>query len=235
MHVWRALLFVYKTVDVRCRTRGLRSRRYRHNATETEVADAVESFRAFPELVANLTSGAAGVIYDIVHVERALTSLSRIGPGKFWPSPDDTRVELNEFAPAGSRDSIFIFWPQNDFRNGVSIPSAGWGLGSGASAWSNNATYATVANAPSRAWQGEAPGEVWLHEWLHGVCHHFAQQGHVMPERDADGAEIHGYVRSPTAGWTDYYRDLMTGNVLEDGRTVGIGKEAWQLHAGRIA
>ena len=97
----------------------------------------------------------------------------------------------------------------------------------GASKWSNGATYAVVANAPAPAWRGEAPGEVWLHEWLHGVCHHFAAQGHAMPTRDADGAEVHGYARSKADGWTDYYRDLMSGKVEEDGRTVGIPLEAW--------
>lgn len=49
-------------------------------------------------------------------------------------------------------------------------------------------------------------GEAWLHEWLHGVCVHFVQQGHQMPVGDADGADRHGYVCSPTTGWTDYYR-----------------------------
>lgn len=97
----------------------------------------------------------------------------------------------------------------------------------GASEWSNGATYAVVANAPAQAWRGEAPGEVWLHEWLHGVCHHFASRGHVMPARDADGAEVHGYARSKAEGWTDYYRDLMSGNVVEDGRKLGIPLAAW--------
>jgi hypothetical protein len=97
----------------------------------------------------------------------------------------------------------------------------------GASEWTNGATYAAIANAPSSAWENEARGEVWLHEWLHGVCSHFAQRGHVMPERDADGGESHGYVWSATAGWTDYYRDLMSGNVLEDGKRFGIPADAW--------
>ena len=44
---------------------------------------------------------------------------------------------------------------------------------------------------------------------------------------DADGGELHGYVRSPTAGWTDYYRDLMGGNVLEGGKRLGIPGDAW--------
>ena len=49
----------------------------------------------------------------------------------------------------------------------------------------------------------------------------------VRIERDADGGELHGYVRSPTAGWTDYYRDLMSGTVLEGGKRLGIPADAW--------
>ena len=56
-----------------------------------------------------------------------------------------------------------------------------------------------------------------------------------MPTPDVDGAEIHGYVRSQKGGWTDYYRDLMTGKVLENGKLVGIPRDAWRTGVDRIA
>jgi hypothetical protein len=219
------LLLVYRELDVRL-PRG-RKRRFRHRASDDEMADAIESFRAFPNLAAGLTAGAARVEPTIARMHEPLRSVSAEEGGCYWPSPDDTRPQLDQLAPAGSYDSIFVFWPQNDFAAGTKVPCRGWGLGMGASEWSNRATYAVVANAPAQAWRGEAPGEVWLHEWLHGVCHHFASRGHVMPARDADGAEVHGYARSEAEGWTEYYRDLMSGKVLEDGRRVGIPLAAW--------
>ena len=48
-----------------------------------------------------------------------------------------------------------------------------------------------------------------------------------MPDGDADGADRNGYVRSPTIGWTAYYRDLMNGWVVEDGQLLGIPSAAW--------
>jgi hypothetical protein len=199
--------------------------RFRHALTEQEEGDALESFAGFPHLVAELSSGEATASTKIVEMETPLRSLTLRAANEFWPSPNDTRHALDEFAPAGSFDSVFIFWPQHDFTRGVSVPGSAWGLGMGASDWSNGATYAAVANAPSAAWKNEARGEVWLHEWLHGVCHHFAQRGHTMPERDADGGELHGYTRSPTHGWCEYYRDLMRGNVVENRQRVGIPRE----------
>ncbi|PZR73598.1 MAG: hypothetical protein DLM52_10750 [Chthoniobacterales bacterium] len=202
-------------------------KRFHHIANDEEISDAVESFAGFPQLVSELTSGAAMVEPAIIEANRSLSSLTRRERNEFWPSPDDTRRELERFAPPGKFDSLFVFWPQHDFARGISVPGCAWGLGMGASDWSNGATYAAVANAPSAAWKNEARGEVWLHEWLHGVCHHFAQRGHVMPERDADGAELHGYTRSKTDGWTEYYRDLMSGAVMENGSQLGIPVNAW--------
>jgi hypothetical protein len=229
MHVTRAILFVYRELDVKLRVGRWRRRRFHHTASDVEIADALHSFRGFPSLVADLSDGAASVEYEIVHADRPLTSLTQETLARFWPSAADTRPELDRFVPLGEYDSVFVFWPQHDSSTASKVPCDAWGLALPATAASNGATYAAIANAPTAAWQGEARGEVWLHEWLHGVCGGYAQQGHAMPARDADGAELHGYARSVHAGWTDYYRDLMTAKVLENGARVGIPMTAWRM------
>jgi hypothetical protein len=227
MMIWRSLLLIYDAIDVRIHGRSGGSLRFSHSLTETEVRDGVRSFQQFPLLVEDLTSRRAGVEYQMHRVERCLTSLTHLSEGMYWPSPTDTREEIDRLAAAGSYESIFVLWPQNNIKNGTSVPSAGWGLGMAASAWSNNATYATVGNTESWIWQIPVAGEVWLHEWLHGVCAYFADRGHLMPDGDADGGGRHGYRQSPVSGWTDYYRDLMTAKVLDAGRATGIPLEAW--------
>jgi hypothetical protein len=69
------------------------------------------------------------------------------------------------------------------------------------------------------------------------VCAFFADQGYPMPVGDADGGGRHGYKQSPVWGWSDYYHDLMIGNVLENGRRLGIPLKAWPRWGGaaRIA
>jgi hypothetical protein len=239
---WKTLLLVYRELDVclpveldsveapkngSAERRTKRRKRFHHVAAAREITDALDSFAGFPKLVSELTDGRAGIEYEIVRPSHALNSLTRESPSRFWPSPDDIRSDLDEFSPSGKYHSIFVFWPQRDSKNSTAVPCDAWGLALGASEWTNGATYAVIANAPSSAWRNEAAGEVWLHEWLHGVCAHFAQHGYVMPERDADGGELHNYVRSSTAGWTEYYRDLMNGNVLENGKRFGIPSDAW--------
>ena len=228
MAIWKSLLLVYSGIEVRFPDPENGQGHFVINMPRQEIDDAVESFKQFPALAGDLTNGAVDVRHEIIHPDEKLTSLTSMGDGMFWPSPDDTRREIDRFAPAGAYNSIFVFWPQNRFgANRLSIPSAGWGLGMGASWWSNHATYATVANAPSNHWKIPIVGEVWLHEWLHGVCAGFAARGHVMPDGDADGGSRHGYVQSPVTGWTDYYRDLMNCKVRENGKLLGIPTGAW--------
>jgi hypothetical protein len=227
MNIWRSALLIYRSIDVEIRDQSGSPQRFLHSLTDREVRDAVSSFQQFPSLVEELTSRKACVRPEIHHIKRCLNSLTPLNEGSYWPSPTDVREEIDRFAAPRSLESIFVLWPQNNLIDGTSVPSAGWGLGMAASAWSNHATYATVGNTESWVWQIPMVGEVWLHEWLHGVCAYFASQGHLMPDGDADGGGRHGYTQSPVSGWTDYYRDLMTGSVLESGNATGIPPDAW--------
>jgi hypothetical protein len=228
MMLWKAVLMVYRCVDVRLSDGRRDHARFVHSLSEQEVENALASFARLPALVARLSEGEAELDHDLVPVERCLDSLTPMGDGRYWPSPSDTRVELDRVAPPGARDSVFVLWPQNDLRTGRQVPSGGWGLAIGATDWSNGATYATVANASGATWSEPVPGEVWLHEWLHGVCDHYARSRFAMPPGDADGGERAGYGREPDLGWSRYYGDLMTGRVEVRGRRVGIPPEAWR-------
>src|SRR5437868_12420139 len=159
--MWKALLLIYKELDVQLATTGLRKRRFHHYLSPEAIDDALESFRGFPDLVRELTSGAAAIEYEIKAIARPLTSLTQRDKNEFWPSPDDTRVELDQCAPVGRYDSIFVLWPQHNFENKTSVRGGAWGLAIGASEWTNEATYTAVANAPASAGRNEAGGHVW--------------------------------------------------------------------------
>jgi len=202
--------------------------RFVHELSDAEVADGVDAFRCFPALAARLSGGEVAVEAARVEAGRPLDSLTPMGDGVAWPSPDDTRPELDALAPPGVYDSVLVLWPQRRLDGGGAVPTGGWGLAIRATDWSNGATYATVANAGPAAWAGPERGEVWLHEWLHGVCAHYAGRGHAMPPGDADGGGRCGYRCSPETGWCDYYADLMTGRVPSGGQLTGIPAEAWR-------
>lgn len=225
---WHILLLIYPRIEVRLPGGWFWQRRFSHQLSDAEIQDALDSFERFPALAHDCSQKEITLSTTVKLIERPLNSLTAMGTRMYWPSPSDTRAELDEHFQPGTFDSVFVLWPQQNFQTGEMIPSGGWGLAIGASNWSQGATYATVANAPREVWARPMPSEVWLHEWLHGVCDHFAQQGFVMPDGDADGGERHGYEQSETLGWTPYYRDLMSGQVLANGQKTGIPSEAWR-------
>lgn len=227
---WKCLLIVYAQIDVRIPRRFFGSQHFRHELSEQEIRDAVASFRRFPNLVAELSEQKAGIEFEIVESNRILSSLSTWQKGFWWPSPNDTQIELDQYVSAGDYHSVFVLWPQKNLQTEDSVKSGAWGLGMSASDWSLGTTYATVANAPSSVWNIPARGEVWLHEWLHGVCAHFRRHGYTMPTGDADAGGRCGYEQSPLTGWTDFYRCLMCGRVMEDGIATGIPPAAWHRH-----
>ena len=156
MTTWRALLLVHDHMDVGVVVDGT-ARRFEHRLQREEIDDALASFARLPTLVADLSDGEAALTFDVA-AGRRLDSLTAMGEGIYWPSPDDTRADLAHHAASGIYDSIFVLWPQNDLATGAGVPSGGWGLALGASEWSAGATYATVANADAHVWAEPVPG-----------------------------------------------------------------------------
>jgi outer membrane protein assembly factor BamB len=123
-------------------------------------------------------------------------------------------------------DSVIIMWQASDPNTGQSIPSGGWGWGG----WMqyNGMTYATVFNL-GWYWPGDpCKGEVFLHEWLHGVTGFYMFLGYPFPVEDLHGAEEAGYTTNASGCWEPWLRDYMRGRVLENGVYKGISPQAWQ-------
>lgn len=222
---WKMLVLVYRHTDVDYV--DLDGQR-KHLTATMPAEDArlmVESFR-------HLTH--RGVVYDysgqvgeleaeVVYVNRPLTTLTPIGDG-YWPAPDDTRPEVNAYAPPGAYDSVLILWQASHPTTDQSIPSPGWGLGM----WAYDITYATVFNLGWIWPSGACDGEVFLHEWLHGVTGFYMSLDFPFPLVDLHGAGRKGYTTDEEGCWRSWLRDYMSGLVYEDGRRTGLTPEAWR-------
>lgn len=226
--VWRVLLLAYRHVDVDYTDDSGKQHHFSNKLSDGEFQAAVWSFRQYPSLAYKHSKGEVLIQCDIVYPARKINSVTKMGENVWWMSPNDTRPEINEHARKGTYDSILVLAPLSNHATGEHVPTGGWGLAIPPTNWSNGATYCTVGNAPVDMWNEPDVGEVWLHEWLHGASAHFAKKGWAMPKGDADAGGSHGYEHSSVDGWGEFYRDLMTGQVLDEGRRTGITKEAWQ-------
>ncbi|WP_374687317.1 PA14 domain-containing protein [Promineifilum sp.] len=222
---WKMLVLVYRGIDVDYTDLDGTRKHLTATMPPQDAELMVKSFLHLPH---------RGVVYDytdrtgelearVVYAARPLTSLTPIGDG-YWPSPDDTRPELNAYAPPGAYDSVIVFWQASHPTTDQSIPAFGWGLGG----WFFDFTYASVFNL-SWIWpSGACDGEVFLHEWLHGVTAFYSDQGFRFPVQDLHGAEEAGYTTDEDGCWRTWLRDYMRGLVYEDGQRTGLTPEAWR-------
>lgn len=219
------LLLIYSSVDVTYFEDGS-LRRFSGSMDSRLLSTIISAFIDFNSLVESLSGSSVASTYKIIVIAHPLTKVTYYEGLGYWPTSEDLRKDLEYYAPLGTYDSVFVVW-----YNGP-IKLQYFGIG-GMFINDGTAIYSVVASHGEEVWKaGGRPGEVFLHEWLHGVARFFSSLGYMMPEKDADGAEIHGYVWTPEEGWTRYYRDLMQGKVWEQKLRAytGITKEAWSKH-----
>jgi len=223
--VYHHLLLLYPSVDVRYVEDGS-VKSFAGTMSGEMMSTITSAFIDFTYLTGELSYGAVLSTYTIILVPHPLTRLSYDSVLGYWPSPEDVREDLENYAPYGTYDSVFVVW----YNGPIRLPYFGLG---GIFINNGSTIYSVVTSHEEWVWRaGGRPGEVFLHEWLHGVARFFSSLGYIMPEGDADGAEIHGYVWTHEEGWTRYYRDLMQGRVWEPKikAYTGITREMWSKH-----
>ena len=224
---WKILVLVYPNIDTDYVEGGVTK-----HLTASMPAQDLENMKAdFLHLphqgnVSSYSGGTAELEAHVVVVNRPLTNLTPIADG-FWPSPDVTRPELDLYGPKGKYDSVIVFWQASNPTTGQSLPVYGWGLGYWPFDYANGMTYATVFNI-GWVWPGDAcQGEVFLHEWLHGVTGFYMWRGYPFPVEDLHGAEEAGYVTDANGCWKTWLTDYMRGQVYEGGVPKALVPQTW--------
>jgi hypothetical protein len=227
--VYHHLLMVYpNTENAQFVDKNGVTRTFSAHMSDSLKTTVVNAFKNLPNLISDGSGGVVSSVYDIVEIPTPVTQITYLGiPGYYWFSVRDAEPDLKTYAPKGKYDSVHVLWDAGCCGNGV---DSFWGLG-GLLINDNTTTISTLITGEDWWWTsiGEALGEPFLHEWLHGVSNYYRTFGYTMPDRDADGADLHGYVKSHTDGWMSYYRDLMQGKVWEPSlsKYTGITAEAW--------
>jgi sulfur transfer complex TusBCD TusB component (DsrH family) len=228
---WKMLVIVYPNIDVDYVDINGVQKHLKASMPQADQNAMIQDFRNQPHrgIVYSYSDHTAELEANIVISSRTLTHVSEVNgvAYSYWPSPDDTLPEIQQYAPAGTYDSILIMWQASDPNTGQSIPSGGWGWGGWMGPY--NMTYATVFNL-SRVWPTDpCKGEVFLHEWLHGVTGFYASHGFPFSVEDLHGAEEAGYTQNVDGCWLPWLQDYMRGLVIENGKRTALVPETWQM------
>jgi len=229
---WKMLVLLYPNID----TDYIENALPKHLTASMPAADMAAMQADFAnnqphrKVVYDYSGNTAELEAHVVVVDRPLTDLEPISTG-YWPSPNVTRPELDLYAPAGKYDSVLVLWQASDPNTGQSLPIYGWGLGYWPGDAANGMTYATVFNI-GWYWPVDAcRGEVFLHEWLHGVTGFYKDHlGFPFNVQDLHGAEEAGYQEdyNQDGCWDLWLRDYMRGLVYEGGQRKALVPETWQ-------
>ena len=225
---WKMLVLIYPNIDTYYMENGVQKRLVASMPAQ-DVQNMKNDFLNLPhqKVVSSYSNGTAELEAHVIVVDRPLTNLEPISSG-YWPSPDITRPEMDLYAPKGKYDSVMVFWQASNPDTGQSLPIYGWGLGYWPFDYANGMTYATVFNL-SWVWPNDAcQGEVFLHEWLHGVTGFYLWRGYQFPFEDLHGAEEAGYVTDANGCWKSWLNAYMRGLVYENGVRKALLPETWQ-------
>ena len=147
---WRALALVFRSTDARWRpAAAIRRRRCVRAMGGAELETKLDALARVPLAVSTWSDDNAHLSpFDIEVVDRPIADLSSVGSAGFWVAPDDVRPELDELAPRGRYDAIFVVWP-SDGR----VPLCGWGCSWGPSTAANGAGFSSIT---SDHWEHDA-------------------------------------------------------------------------------
>jgi hypothetical protein len=215
---WKMLILIYPNIDTDYVEGGVN----KHLTATMPPADVTSmqndfmNYQPHRDHVYDYSNHTAEMEAHVIIVDHALTNLEPIGSG-YWPSPATTAADLDLYAPNGKYDSVIVFWQASNPDTGQSLPTYGWGLGYWPYDYANGMTYATVFNL-SWVWPtDQCHGEVFLHEWLHGVTGFYMNHlGFPFNVDDLHGAEEAGYTWDYTEDgcWDNWLRVYMTGQIV---------------------
>lgn len=228
---WRGVVLFYRETDVTYTDTDGRTRRLRTtmtNSMESLTSSVLSDFRTS---VRNWSGGLVTLDLDIVKVPHPVTELGMLG-NSYWVGPAQVRQDINDYAPAGAYDSVFVVWEPKDRASGERIPTAAWGLTLPPGSWANGAGFSSVITPTWEWWWTDsvAPEEVFIHEWMHQVI--FWQEHQGRPGIDLHAASKYGY-EATNGTWKRWLQDVMQGKVWDGQRYIGVTPEMWAADSPR--
>jgi hypothetical protein len=222
---WKAILLIYRETDVTFTRSDGSTYRLRARMSDSMYDLSRSVVNKFVNSASGWSDSYAGVNMTVVDVPVPLTRLDTLGSG-YWVGPKSVRPEMDQYAPAGKYDSIFVLW-QNKDSAGVSVPVGGWGLTLPPGSWANGAGYSSIYT-PKEAWwwtNDQYPQEVFVHEWMHQVLFFHENAGRL--KLDLHSEAKYGYTKVD-GSYKAWLSDVMRGRVKDGSTLLGVNYKTWR-------
>lgn len=214
MPAFKALAVIFESVDV-----TINGKRYTDKMTPTDKQKALDGIRDAPTLINQLKSDVTLSIQTKISTV-PLKYLTKNSHNQLFTATADVERAIKLADPSfkltwGAYDTYFIVVPGS--TGGLPDQSASF-------SYTGIGIYdpiplkgAALAFIPSHAGcdAGKYQGQLFVHEWLHGVCQAYKKmsEGYTISGGDVDDKQSLKYI--PANGDDDrvYFKDLMNGTV----------------------
>lgn len=210
---WNFACFVIKNTDVR-----LFDSQFKYNVTESDLNQIYDCMVRFQKSCQELSGNQMTVSYDIIEIDKVLTSLSYDLEKGYYIDPENVSNIIDSYLQEKNYDHIFVCSRLSD--NNSSIPIKNW-IGLGSMEYKgigfSNIRMPTSLNSNKYVYDEETnrfPEEVFVHEFLHTLERNSQKYGFSVPALHDNSK--YGYVDEDVEGLYTWYKDYMVKSIGND-------------------
>ena len=228
---WNFLCLLFDETKVSIENQG-KIQNFDLNLTQSDIYDMKLCINRFKNSMETMSQGKMKVNYDIVEIDKPITTMSYDEENGYYVSPYDIKDVLDKYIKEGKYDHIFIAFRTGDINSKEEIPVNDW-IGLGSMEYRNigfsnirlpnsNSNYIYKYDERINVF----PEEVYIHEFLHTLERNSLEYGYERPE--LHDYEKYGYRSQNRIGLSQWYEDYMNKNIKSSSKgLVGLPEEIY--------
>lgn len=228
---WNFLCLLFDETKVSIENQG-KIQNFDLNLTQSDIYDMKLCINRFKNSMETMSQGKMKVNYDIVEIDKPITTMSYDEENGYYVSPYDIKDVLDKYIKEGKYDHIFIAFRTGDINSKEEIPVNDW-IGLGSMEYRNigfsnirlpnsNSNYIYKYDERINVF----PEEVYIHEFLHTLERNSLEYGYERPE--LHDYEKYGYRSQNRTGLSQWYEDYMNKNIKSSSKgLVGLPEEIY--------
>ncbi len=228
---WNFLCLLFDETKVSIENQG-KTQNFDLNLTQSDIYDMKLCINRFKSSMETMSQGKMKVNYDIVEIDKPITTMSYDEENGYYVSPYDIKDVLDKYIKEGKYDHIFIAFRTGDINSKEEIPVNDW-IGLGSMEYRNigfsnirlpnsNSNYIYKYDERINVF----PEEVYVHEFLHTLERNSLEYGYERPE--LHDYEKYGYRSQNRIGLSQWYEDYMNKNIKSSSKgLVGLPEEIY--------
>ena len=220
--VWKVGCYIIKELDV-----NIDGEQYDIVINEADIENVKLNLERFKNDCYNFSNNIMTVDYEIKEVTTPITTITYSEDHGYYVGYKDVKDAIYKDVQDNEYDHIFVICRMENEDGTVSIPIINnWiGLGGMDMYGIGYSLIRLNKNSNSSIFKygiaNYTPEEVYVHEFLHTLERNMTENGYEVPE--LHGNEEYEYLESSKNGLVEWYKDYMSGNILDTNTSKYVG------------